>query len=350
MSKGEPLADGRGLDPRRAALQGEAAEQKGAGEGARVAPAWSGVPSRQGYQPEDPTYYGLPVLKEPVWIWSVPAYFYLAGMAGAAGLMEAVARVVAPSEMAGLRRRCRLLGSAGTLAGAALLVIDLGRPGRFLNMLRVLRPSSPMSVGAWVVSANGALATGSALWSDRKGILGRLGTWCALASGVLGPVQAGYTAVLLSCTALPVWSQCRHSLPFLFAGSSMAALAAWLDLAHLTEAEHRAVRRFGLAAKALELAAAVAVERELAASGSERVGRPLRRGLPGLLWYGSQALTATALALSLKKPGRRRRTWSAFLSTLGALGVRLAVFLAGWPSARDPRATFEPQRRRRSQT
>src|SRR5918912_3378961 len=95
------------------------------------------------------TYYDRPVLKEPVWIWAVPAYFYVGGVAGAAATLGAVTALSRDDDLEVLARRCRALAAGGTVAGSALLVYDLGRPERFLNMLRVFRPSSPLNVGSW---------------------------------------------------------------------------------------------------------------------------------------------------------------------------------------------------------
>ena len=90
---------------------------------------------------EGTTYYGLPVIKEPVWTWEVPAYFYVGGAAGAAATIGATLQVLDGDNSELLVRRCRDIAAAGTLAGSALLISDLGRPERFLNMLRVFKPA-----------------------------------------------------------------------------------------------------------------------------------------------------------------------------------------------------------------
>src|SRR5439155_8618236 len=152
-----------------------------------------------------------------------------------------------------------------------------------------------------------------------------------------------YTAVLLSNTAVPVWQATRRSLPLLFMSSAVTSAASLLDLMDLTEREARIVRRYGLAGKLGDLAAAMAVERE--ADEIEEVGAALREGMAGTLWRAAKVLTAASTALSLL-PGKSKgtRRLSGALGTLGAISMRFAVFHAGKRSTSDPRATFRQQR------
>jgi hypothetical protein len=274
----------------------------------------------------------------------VPAYFYAGGTAGAAAVLGAAAQASDREGLRGLVARARRIAAAGTAVGAALLVYDLGRPERFLNMLRTFRPTSPMNLGSWLLATAGPVTGASALLSDRKGgLLSSLGDAAGAAAGITGLPMAGYTAVLLSNTAVPVWQGTRKTLPWLFTASSVSGAASLLDLGALGRREEKVVRRFGAAGKVAELAAMAAVERE--AGRVERVGRPFREGVSGALWRASKALTAASLALSLL-PGRSRgrRVASGLLGTMGAVAVRFAVFHAGKASARDPRATFHQQR------
>ena len=101
------------------------------------------------------TYYDRPILKQPVWIWTVPAYFYVGGVAGAALVLGAVAQLTGDSELRRLVGTCRSIGAAGHVIGSALLIYDLGRPSRFFNMLRVFNPKSPLSIGSWILAAGG---------------------------------------------------------------------------------------------------------------------------------------------------------------------------------------------------
>lgn len=292
---------------------------------------------------EDPTYFERPILKEPTWIWTVPAYFYAGGAAGAAALLGAAAQAIGGGDTAGLMRRCRWIAAVGGAAGTAGLIYDLGRPERFLNMLRVFRHSSPMSVGSWVLAASAPLAAGSAVLSGASGVLGGAGNLAAYGAGALGMPLAGYTAVLLSTTAVPVWQGSRRSLPPLFMGSAMTAAASLLHLMRLSERERRIVKRFGVAGALIGLAAHAAMERE--AGRVERVARPLHEGPSGALLRAAKALTAASLALGLVS-GKSRARWAAagILGTGGALATKFGVFHAGRASARDPRATFHQQR------
>jgi len=290
------------------------------------------------------TYYGVPLLKEPVWIGAVPLYFWIGGAAGAAATLSSVARLVGGRELLPLARRARLLAAAGDTVGAALLTYDLGRPTRFYNMLRVFNPRSPMSVGSWVLAASGAANTGAALLGRRGGFLGAIGGLFGAVGGLLGMPLSGYTAVLLANTAVPVWNGTRRSLPLLFMASSVATAGSLLSLAAESERERAVADRFALAGKVGELAATVALHRE-ARAASPRVARPLTRGRSGTLMTAATVLTAASVLASIV-PGRSRRRArnAAILGALGSLAMRFAIHHAGKASSRDPEAAVGPQR------
>lgn len=300
-------------------------------------------PGHDSNSPGSTTYHGLPAIKTPVWTWEVPAYFYAGGAAGAAATIGAVLQVLDGEDSARLVRRCRDLAALGTTAGTALLISDLGRPARFLNMLRVFKPSSPLNVGSWILSAATGLSVGAAVMSRVGGPLARMGELAGLGAGVLGPPLAGYTAVLLAATAVPVWQEGRTTLPVLFIASSTGAACSLLELGDFDETELTAVRRLGTIAQLVELAAAKAVERET--GRVERVARPYKEGLSGALWKASGALTVVSLALD-QVTGKRKegRVAAALLGSAGSLALRFSVWHAGRASAADPRATFESQR------
>ena len=340
--------DGRNIDPELGVLVGEGAHQavpdrRAEEQGTVPYDVWRQVPGRA---EGEVTYYDRPVLKEPVWIWAVPAYFYFGGVAGASAVLGAAVQLAGGRELRDLTVRCRRVAAVSGAVGTGLLIYDLGRPERFLNMLRVFRPSSPMSVGSWVLAAAGPLTAGSAILARRRGYAGFLGDLAGLGAGLVGMPQVGYTAVLLSNTAVPMWQDTRRSLPPLFTASAVSSAASALELMDLEDDEERVVHRFGLMGKVAELAAMAAVERE--AGRVERVGRPLREGLSGALWRAARGLTAASLVLSLL-PGRsrRKRLASGVLGSAGGIALRFAVFQAGKASARDPRATFQHQRQGR---
>lgn len=320
-------ADERGLASDRVVLTGLGAGQQ-AVEGQPTRAVYSRVPGED----SEATYYDRPLLKKPVWKAAVPAYFYLGGLAGAAGVLAAAAQLLGGRRLAPLVGKLRLVNLVGTSLGSALLIEDLGRPERFLNMLRVFRPSSPMSVGSWVLALNGTCAAAAVLLPPLAGPAG-------LACGLLGACQSAYPGVLLACTAVPVWQQSRRSLPGLFVASSAAALGSLAPLIGL--ADSAAVERLGMLAKGLELVAMRAVERE-SSSRSQRVASPVRQNS---LWKLSGALTAGSLALGLL-PGRGRwkKVLAGCLGTAGAVTLRWAVMEAGRASSQDPRASFELQR------
>jgi len=236
---------------------------------------WRDLPSHS-WQEAEPTYYNRPVLKEPVWIWTVPTYFYVGGTAGAAALLAATAQALDGDELHGLVKASRWIAAVGGGVGSALLIADLGRPERFLHMLRIFRPTSAMSLGSWVLAGAASATMGSALLSDHRGFLGRLGHFAGHVAALLGMPLAGYTAVLLGNTAVPVWKETRRSLPHLFIGTSVSGLSALFGLlpVDLTPREEAIVERFGIAGKVIDLAAMAVVERE--AERADPVGRPLR--------------------------------------------------------------------------
>lgn len=353
--------DGRNVDPAAGILSGEGATMEV--DAPEIAyplerQLVEEVPSH--FAGWGPTYYEQPAIKAPVWIWTIPTYFWVGGATGGTLVIGAAADLVAPGRHRALVRWCRRLGVAGTLASTGLLIADLGRPERFLNMLRVFRPTSPMSVGSWILAATGASATAWWLFGDAPGMLGRIGKIAGAAAGALGAPLAAYTAVLITNTAVPFWAGMHRSLPALFVASGVVAAAGILDLLPLAERDARVVRRFGAIGKVAELVADHLVQREV--SKHDRVALPLKEGVTAALWRGSKALTAASLLLTIGNRALARaagrgvrfrargrvsagvRIASGILGSLGALALRFAVFQGGERSARDPRAVFESQR------
>ncbi len=355
--------DGRNVDPAWGTLSGEGAaiEVETPGEAYPLRRHLTEeVPSH--FSQWGPTYYDQPALKAPVWIWTVPAYFWVGGATGAILAIGAAADRLSPRRHRALVRWCRRLGASGTIVSAGLLIADLGRPARFLNMLRVFRPTSPMSVGAWLLAATGGAASAWWLLGDAPGVLGSVGKASGTAAGVLGPPLAGYTAVLLTNTAVPFWADMHRSLPAAFVASAVVSATGVLELVPLPERDARIVRRFGVIGKLAALVAERFVEREV--SRHDRVARPLHEGVTSGLWRASTVLTAVSLGLTLgdralahaagRKPGGRHarvrrlqgaaRVVGGLCGALGSMALRWAVFQGGKRSARDPRAVFEPQR------
>ena len=279
------------------------------------------------------SYYGRPILKAPVWTWEIPVYFFFGGMAGAAAPFAVVSELRGDEALA---RRAWLVALAGIAASPPLLIADLGRPERFHHMLRMLKPTSPMNIGSWIL---GATSSAIAL-ANARGLFGwfpRLGR-AAGASAVLGPALATYTAVLLADTAIPAWHEARRELPFVFvSGGAMSAGSAVALVGGGAPA-----RRFALVGAAGELASTTLMERRLGP-----LGEPYREGAAGHAARAAKALTATGgLIMALR--GRRRAGAAAggALMLAGALATRWAIYKAGFQSAADPKYVVEPQRAR----
>ncbi|AVT30566.1 polysulfide reductase [Plantactinospora sp. BC1] len=286
------------------------------------------------------SYYGRPVLKPPTWqAADIGGYLFLGGLAGASSTLAAAADFTGrPGLARGLKA-----GAAVALGGSLYsLVHDLGRPERFLHMLRVVKVTSPMSVGSWLLAGYGPLtllAAGSAV-TGRLPRLGRLGT---LGAAVLGPAVASYTATLFADTAVPVWHDGYRELPVLFAGSAAASAGA-LGVLAAPATEAGPARRAAVLGTAAELVAAYRMERRLG-----MVGEPLRQGLAGgLLRAGKLLCTAGAVTVAAGGGGRGRAVTAAGAAALlaGSICLRFGIFQAGMASARDPRYTVEPQRER----
>ncbi|MCW2657061.1 MAG: nrfD, partial [Jatrophihabitans sp.] len=181
------------------------------------------------------SYYGRPVLKAAPWEKDIPAYLFLGGLAAGSSLLAAGADV---TNRPALRRSGRLGALGAITLSLAALVHDLGKPSRFLNMLRVAKPTSPMSMGTWILSLYGPAAgiAGAAelvalapRWIDRllprwaRWLLTVLSTPAGLSAAAIAPAVASYTSVLLADTATPSWHEARRELPFVFVGSAAAA-------------------------------------------------------------------------------------------------------------------------------
>ena len=288
------------------------------------------------------SYYGRPVIKEPSWeAPDVPGYLFLGGLAGASSVLAAGAQLSGYRELASVAK-VSALGAIG-LAGVAL-VHDLGRPGRFVNMLRVFKPSSPMSVGSWLLTAYGPVA-GAAAVSEVTGILPKAGTAATLGAGLLGPAIATYTAALICDTAVPAWHAGYREMPYVFAGSAASA-AGGLGLFATRPADAEPARNLAVLGATVELIAKRQLIRRLAGSEGQSLAEPYETGTTGAILRLAEFLTAGALAGAVL--GRRSRAVSALAgaSLVAASAMtRFGIFEAGMASARDPKYTIVPQRR-----
>jgi formate-dependent nitrite reductase membrane component NrfD len=262
-------------------------------------------------------------------------------MSGACIALSAAAQLFGARESAAAASSCRWIGMCGASIGGALLVYDLGRPSRFLNMLRVFRPTSPMNVGAWILAGTVPSAFAAEMLSRRRGFPGVLGRVAGSLSGMFGMGLATYTGVLVSNSAIPVWSESRTLLPVLFGASGVASAAAAFDLLNAGH-EYRPVVAFGLLGRIGELSVAHMLERRLL--DVPRVSLPLHGGRSGFLWKAATVLTAGSLVVHLLPlPKRRKRILAGVLASLGSVCLRFGIHEAGAPSATDSRASFRLQ-------
>jgi len=294
------------------------------------------------------SYYGRPILNRPSWSqWDIGGYFFLGGLAGAGSVLAAAAELTRRPRMA---RALKTTSTAAIAGSAAALIHDLGRPARFANMLRVCKPTSPMSVGSWLLAGYGPL-TGAAAVSDLTGLLPRAGRTATVGAALLGPAVAAYTAVLAADTAVPGWHEGYRELPFVFTGSAATA-AAGAALVAAPAAEAGPARSVALAGAGLETAAMTAMQRRLGLVAevyrSGRAGRLLRTAQT-LSAAGAAGAAASAL-LPRRGAGRGAGRAVAAVSGLALLAssacTRLGVFHAGLRSAEDPKYTVLPQRER----
>jgi DMSO reductase anchor subunit len=284
------------------------------------------------------SYYGRPVIKEPVWQPEIPFYLFTGGIAGGCSVVHGLARITGDKEVA---KAALYIGAAADVASPLLLISDLGRPERFLNMLRMFKVTSPMSVGSWILFVSAGASNTAAVLE----LLGALKPvkWLAEAVSVAaGPPLTTYTGTLLADTAVPVWHEARRELPWLFGSSGMASAAAATAI-FVRPRKAGPVRRIAVGGAVAELALMRVMEQRLGF-----VGEVYREGEAGRFARVSKLCTSAGAGL-LAARGKRRRaalTAGSVLVLAGELALRWSVFKAGSQSARDPRYTIVPQRER----
>jgi Polysulphide reductase, NrfD len=280
------------------------------------------------------SYYGRPILKAPTWAAAdIAGYLFLGGLAGGSSIVAAGADLTGRHRLARATRVGAL--AAVTLSGGAL-VHDLGRPSRFYNMLRVFKPTSPMSVGSWVLTGYAPLAAGAAA-SDVLGRLPRVGRAFGIGAALVAPALTSYTAVLLADTAVPAWHEAYPDLPFAFVGSS-AASAAGLSLLTVP-AEAGPARRLALFGGLMEIGASRRIVHR-----TSFVAQAYRLGRADQLLRAAEGFTALGIAGGFLG---RYRPWLSRLAGLSLLAggacERFGLFEAGVTSAKDPKYVVVPQ-------
>ena len=288
-------------------------------------------------EPAARSYHGQPILKQPIWTWEIPTYFYFGGLAGgSAGL--AFLSGLRGNEV--LARRAWATALAGVAVSPGLLISDLGRPARFLNMLRMFKVTSPMSVGSWVLVGSGGSTAIAAADAWTSFVPSPLGILARPVAALLGLPLSTYTAALVANTAVPVWHEAHRILPFVF-GSGAALSAGATSLMVTPVARAAPARRLALGAALAELGASELMERRLGEHGE-----PYHGGQTSRFRLISRACLAGGVALLASRGGSSRAAAiaSGALLCAGAMSARWSIFNAGVESASDPKYVVGPQR------
>jgi formate-dependent nitrite reductase membrane component NrfD len=284
------------------------------------------------------SYYGHPVIKEPTWTWEIPVYFFTGGLGGASSVLGMSAKLFGNEK---LSRAALYIGAVADAVSAPLLISDLGRPERFHHMLRVFKVTSPMNVGAWILTVAGG-ASNTAAILELLGVLKPVKLLAELVASLSGPPLATYTGVLVADTAVPVWHEARQQLPWLFGASATASAGAAAGMViHPDDAGP--ARRLAVAAAAIELTLTEVMERRLG-----EVGEVYKHEAAGSFGKAAKLLTAAG-ATVLARRGRESRgaqVVGGALVCAGGMCLRWSVVKAGSQSARDPKYTVKPQRER----
>ena len=288
-------------------------------------------------------YYRQPLLKEPQWTPLVPLYFFVGGASGSLGVIGSLADVFAGEKE--LAQKARLMSFVGVAISSTLLILDLGRPSRFLNMLRVFKPQSPMSVGSWVLAGFGASSAvanaadfieaewGEGTLAAQLRNLGRVG--CV----VFGMLFHNYTGVLIGASVIPVWNRRIRSLPREFGMSGLQSAVGLLELTG--ETDSNALNLLGLVSAAFE-----------AWEGAELLRNhdpsllPAKRGPSGILVQLAGALSgpvpiALRIASLFTREKKTLRRIAAVCGVAGSILMRYGWVRAGSVSARDWRIPLE---------
>ncbi len=289
-------------------------------------------------EPEFESYYGRQIIKTPTWKSpDVPLYLFLGGMAGGSAVLAEGAALTGNRP---LEQVARLVAASGAAVGTVFLVHDLGRPSRFLNMLRVFKVTSPLSVGSYILAPFSAFSA-AAVASQVIGVLPRLGRLAGLGAAAFGPPLVTYTAALFANTAVPAWHEAHRELPYVFAGSGASAAGGMaMVLAPLDSSVP--ARRMAVLGAALELTSVELLKRRLG-----MLAEPYEHGRSGMLMRTASRMTAGAATISLL--GRRSRLVTALCGATyvtASMITRFGVFEAGLASARDPKYVVVPQRER----
>lgn len=308
---------------------------------------FNGQVSLAPYQGED--YYALPPLKPGHYKWLIVQYFFVGGISGSAQILAAVADLAGDEEDRVIVRHGRYIALGGAVLSPIFLIADLHMPSRWYNMLRIYRGTSPMSFGAWVLTAFGTLSGLAAVAQfieDRTaGRYGRLlGRIFGLPAAAAGGVVSYYTAPLLSATSVPLWASVNRLLPPMFSASAAAnassALSLSLQAVDAPQAPRERLETFETIMETAEMATATAMSRKWQREGLK--GPLTEQPLSSVYHLGAIGLgVVVPLAIHGVQmlTGRKSRTAStvAAVSTLvGGFCLRAAMVFGGRKSAERP--------------
>jgi len=302
-----------------------------------------GVDVTSGPIPRRPGYYGEGVVRPPVWTWEIPVYFFVGGAAGMAPLLACAGFFLG---LTTLVRGALWIAGLGAILSPILLIMDLGRPQLFLNMLRVFKHRSPMSVGAWILAAFGAFAVPAWLLFElyyREGFAPSVGPLVVFVAGALtfvaaifGLGLATYTGVLIGATAIPAWFLHRILLPIHFGTAGLGCAVSLLELSGL---QIRPLFLLGMLAAIIETLLWIWLEIDKHGAAD----RALHSGGSGwIIRFGE--LFSGPIPILLRLTNFIPLAAISFL--LGALLSRFGWIFAGRVSGRDPEAVFAAQAER----
>src|SRR5438876_11535832 len=312
----------------------EEAGQKGGVTGRAVDVASGPIPRKSGY-------YGQPVVKPPVWTWEIPIYFFVGGLGG---MSAVIALAAALSQHVDLAQTAMWVAAIAAILSPLLLILDLGRPRLFINMLRVFKPQSAMSMGAWILTGFGACVVLGLIAIELHvhqvfgGALDQLMRIVAdvlmFGSAFFGMLLATYTGVLIGATAIPAWFLHRTLLPIHFGTAGLGSAAALLELLG-----HRiaALNFLGFYAAAVESALLI----WLSVDKHGVADRAIHEHGSGWLIRIGEVFNGP-LSLMLRFFGLVPFAAISFL--LGALVSRFGWIAVGKVSGSDPESVFASQR------
>lgn len=290
-------------------------------------------------------YYGIHMLKEPQWTAEIPLYFFVGGAAGASSVIGTIAEWTGLDEK--IARDARWVAALGAMVSSGLLISDLGRPSRFLNMLRMFKPQSPMSMGAWILAGFGTFSGANLfaqLMQDYLGpniIISVLKHSSQALSALFGLPFHNYTGVLIGATAIPVWNHNIRSLPIHFGTSGMLAGTSILEL--MGNEDSTALNLIGIGGAAMETYEGFHLEFRR----DPRVNEPLKHGASGWITRAGGVLSGPvplALRLAALVAGKRAkglRRLAAWSGIAGSICTRYGWVHAGHASARDWRLPLQ---------